>query len=63
MFQFVAIVRIEKQFYIGSNEDEPGPTGKVIKHLTSSRLLRTVDRKSPNLAQKSVLRSSNFSRA
>ena len=29
-FQFIAIVRVEVQFHVGNNEDEPGPTGKLL---------------------------------
>ena len=39
-----ATVGAEGQFHVGSNEDEPGPTGKMIKHSTSTRLLKTFGR-------------------
>ena len=42
MFQFVAIVGVEGQFHIGSNEDKPGPAGKMMRHSTSTRLLKTL---------------------
>ena len=32
------------KFHVGSNEDETEPTGKMIKHLTSTRLLKTFGR-------------------
>ena len=40
-FQFVAIVGAQGQVHVGSKMDEPGPTGKMIKHSTSTRLLKT----------------------
>ena len=40
----MAIAVVEGQFHVGSNEDEPGPTDKIIKHSTSTRLLKTLDR-------------------
>ena len=43
-FQFVAIVVVEGQFHIGSTEDEPRPTGKMIKDSTSTRWLKTCGR-------------------
>ena len=51
---------VEGQFHVGSYEDEPGPTRKVIKHLTSTSLLKTLDHESSNLAQKSILRESEL---
>ena len=44
MFQFVAVVGVEGQFHVGSSEDEPGPTSKMMKHSTSTRLLKTFGR-------------------
>ena len=43
-FQFVSIVGAEGQGYVGSKEDEPGPTGKMIKHSSSTFLLKTLGR-------------------
>ena len=43
-FQIIAIAGAKGQVYGGSKEDEPGPTGKMIKHSTSTRLPKTVGR-------------------
>ena len=43
-FQFVAIAGVEGQFHVGSNGDEPGPTGKMMEHATSTLLLKTLSR-------------------
>ena len=44
-FQFVAIVGAEGQVHISSKEDEPGPTNEMIKHSTSTPLLKTLGRR------------------
>ena len=43
-FQFVAIVGVEEQFHVGSNEDEPGSADEMIKHSISTRWLKTFGR-------------------
>ena len=43
-FQLVATVGVEGQFHVGSNEEEPEPTGKMIRHLTFTRWLKTFGR-------------------
>ena len=37
-------MEVEGQFHVGSHKDEPGPTGKMMKHSTSTRLLKTLGR-------------------
>ena len=43
-FQLVAVVEVEGQVHVGSKEDEPGPTGKMLKLSTSTPLLKTLSR-------------------
>ena len=43
-FQFAAIVGAEGQVHVGGKEDEPGPTSKMIKHPTSTPMLKTLGR-------------------
>ena len=44
IFQFVAIVGAEGQVLVGSQEHEPGKTGKMMKHSTTRHLLKTFGR-------------------
>ena len=59
LFQFVAIVGAKGQVHVGSKEDKPGPTGKIIKHTTFTCLHKTLGRmvfhnrfQSPNFTEK-----------